>query len=75
MRLKESSRARGSTRGGCGGGGGYERLDPDFEIKRIKHIHSDYLALDKMWQEQFVRSLPKADQFALDRLLNPHKYA
>jgi len=74
MRMTGSSRARGSNRGGCGGGG-YERTDPDFEVKRVQRIHADYLALDGLWREQFIRSLPKADQFALDRLLNPKKYA
>jgi hypothetical protein len=73
MRVTSSSRARGSNRGGCGGG--YERTDPDFEQKRIARIHADYLALGQMWRETFVRSLPKADQRALDRLLHPHKYA
>jgi len=74
MRVKSSSRARGSNRGGCGGNG-YERTDPDFEVKRVQRIHADYLALDGLWREQFIRSLPKADQFALDRALHPHKYA
>lgn len=73
MRMTSSSRARGGNRGGIGGG--YERTDPDFEQKRIQRIHADYLALDTMWREQFLRSLPKADQFALDRLLHPNKYA
>jgi len=74
MKLTSSSRARGSNRGGCGGGG-YERLDPDFDVKRIQRIQADYLALEGLWRESFLKSLPKADQHALDRLLHPKKYA
>lgn len=73
MKLTTSSRARGSNRGGCGGG--YEQTDPDFEQKRIARIKADYLALEPMWREQFIRSLPKSDQRGLDRLLHPRKYA
>jgi hypothetical protein len=73
VKLSASNRARGGNRGGCGGG--YEQTDPDFEQKRMARIHADYLALDQMWRESFLSSLPKADQWALDRLLHPKKYA
>ena len=74
MRITSSSRARGSNRGGCGGGG-YERLDPDFDQKRLASIKAEYLSLDARWRQTYLDGLPKADQFALDRLLHPHKYA
>lgn len=72
MKMKGSSRARGGNRGGCGGG--YERTDPDFEVKRIARMKDEYLSLDTRWRQTYLDGLAKADQFALDRLLHPQKY-
>lgn len=55
MKIKGSSRARGSNRGGCGGGGGYEQLDPDFDIKRLARIKEDYMALSGMARAFFAQ--------------------
>lgn len=73
MKIASSSRARGSNRGGCGGGG-YERLDPDFDLKRIQRMRAEYLSLDGHWRQMYLNGLVKSDQVALDRLLNPKKY-
>jgi hypothetical protein len=73
MKIKQTSRARGGNRGGIGGG--YERLDPDWDIKRIQRLKAEYESLDKMWKQTYLDGLPKMDQYALDRLLRPEKYA
>ena len=58
-RIKQSSRARGSNRGGCGGG--YERTDPDYDIKRIQRLRAEYDSLDRRWQETYLKGLSKSD--------------
>lgn len=63
--IPKSSRARGSTRGGCGGGGGYERTDPDYEFKRIADIRKIYDGLDIVWREKFLIGLPYRDRYLI----------
>ena len=57
---KQSSRARGSNRGGIGGG--YEHLDPDWEGKRLRRLRTEYDSLDPQWQEAYLVSLSKLDR-------------
>ena len=58
-RIKQSSRARGSNRGGCGGG--YERTDENWELKRIQRLRSEYDSLDRRWRETYLKGLSKED--------------
>lgn len=67
-KMNQSSRARGGTRGGIGGG--YELTDPDYEDKRIHRLKQDYMSLEPAWRERFLAGLPRTDQIALNRLLN-----
>lgn len=58
-RIKQSSRARGGNRGGIGGG--YERTDPDYEIKRIQRLRAEYDSLDHRWRDTYLKGLSKSD--------------
>lgn len=64
MSMKQSSRARGSNRGGTGGGG-YERLDPDWDLKRIARLRAEYDELSPAWRGTYLKGLSKADQWAV----------
>jgi hypothetical protein len=57
MKIPRSHRARGSNRGGCGGG--YEITDPDFESKKLAKLRQDYLACPPEWRERFAKGLSK----------------
>lgn len=63
MSMKQSSRARGPTRGGIGGG--YELLDPDFAVKRIQRLRAEYDSLSGAWQATYLKGLSRADQWAV----------
>lgn len=58
-RINKSSRARGANRGGAGGG--YERTDADWEIKRIQRMRAEYDSLEGSWRETYIRGLSKED--------------
>ena len=60
MSVKQSSRARGPNRGGCGGG--YERTDPDYDEKRLKQLRRDYLLLAPQWRRTFLDGLSRYEQ-------------
>lgn len=60
---KQSSRARGANRGGTGGG--YEQLDPDWEIKRIQRMRAEYDSLTPGWQAIYLKTLDEADKRAI----------
>lgn len=64
-RIKQSSRARGANRGGIGGG--YEQLDPDFDIKRIQRMRAEYDSLDQRWRETYLKGLSASDSRAVLR--------
>ena len=68
MSSKMSSSRRagsiGGNRGGCGGGG-YERLDPDFDIKRAARMRAEYDELDEHWKQVYLEGLNKADKFMI----------
>ena len=63
MSMQKSSRARGSNRGGCGGG--YERLDPDFDKVRINRMRQEHDDLPYAWRSTYLKGLSKADQWAV----------
>ena len=73
MSLGKSRRAGqiGGSRGG-GSAGGYERLDPDFEGVRLRHLHAEYLSLDAAWRKQYLGSLSARDKFELLAYLKVH---
>ena len=58
-RINRSSRARGANRGGVGGG--YERTDPDYDLKRIQRMRAEYDSLEGSWRETYLRGLSKED--------------
>jgi hypothetical protein len=68
MSMKQSSRARGGNRGGVGGGG-YERLDPDFDLVRIRRLRAEYDELAPAWRGTYLKGLSKADQWAVTHRL------
>ena len=47
------------ARGGVGGG--YERTDPDWELKRIQRLRAEYDGLDQRWRETYLKGLSKED--------------
>lgn len=63
--MTRSSRARGANRGGAGGG--YERLDPDWEHKRVARMKAEYASLDAHWKQWYLKGLSRADKAALLR--------
>ena len=65
MSLHKSQRARGSNRGGCGGG--YEHLDPDHEEHRIRRMRQEYESLDPRWRAVYLEGLNKADKNAVTK--------
>lgn len=64
-RIKQSSRARGANRGGIGGG--YEPLDPDFDVKRIQRLRAEYDSLDQRWKQTYLKGLSASDKRAVMR--------
>lgn len=58
-RIRQSSRARGSNRGGVGGG--YERTDPDYDQNRINRLRKEYDSLEGRWRETYLKGLSKSD--------------
>lgn len=68
MRIKKSARARGSSRGGCGGGC-WERLDPDFDIHRLQKMKEELKSLPSKWQKEYLSGLGRYDRNVLERWL------
>ena len=58
--VNQSSRARGSNRGGCGGG--YERTNPDFDGDKLRRLRADYDALEPHWRPVFLGGLSQFEQ-------------
>ena len=67
MKMRGTGRARGSNRGGTGGG--YEHTDPDYEHNRLRRLRTEYLSLQPKWRAMFRRGLSSADERALNALL------
>jgi hypothetical protein len=59
MSMGNSSRARGSNRGGTGGG--YERTEMDYYLKKIQRLRAEYDALAPEWRQIFLDGLPRLD--------------
>ena len=60
-RIASSSRARGSNRGGCGGGG-YEQTNPDYNQDKLKRLKSEYEVMDPRWRRMFLEGLSPYEQ-------------
>ena len=61
MSISTSQRARGSNRGGCGGG--YEQTDPEWDNTRAKTLRAEYDSLDKKYREMYLKGLNKYDRW------------
>jgi len=46
-------------------GGGYERTDPDYDLKRIQRMRAEYDSLEGSWRETYLRGLSEADKRAV----------
>ena len=57
MKISRSHRARGSNRGGCGGG--YEATNPDYADEHLAKLRQDYLSCPPEWRECFTRGLSR----------------
>jgi len=60
MSINKSSRARGSNRGGCGGG--YERTNPDFNSDRIRRLRAEYNQLEPQWRQIYLDGLSRFER-------------
>jgi hypothetical protein len=58
--IAQSSRARGATRGGCGGG--YERTSPSYNADRLREMRQTYDALEPKWREVFLNGLSRFER-------------
>lgn len=56
----KSSRARGSNRGGCGGG--YEQTDPEYQSNKLRQLRQTYHALDAKFRPVFLDGLSRWEQ-------------
>jgi hypothetical protein len=65
MSMINSSRARGSNRGGCGGG--YEQTDPDYHRKRIARMRKELAELAPEWKSWYLEGLTRGDRAAVER--------
>jgi hypothetical protein len=60
MSMSKSSRARGSNRGGCGGG--FERTNPDYDSEKLRRLRADYDALEPRWRDVFLAGLSRFER-------------
>lgn len=58
--IKQSGRARGGNRGGCGGGS--EPTDPDYASKKLRKLRADYEKLDPEWRKTFLDGLSRFER-------------
>ena len=64
--IAKSSRARGSNRGGTGGG--YEQTSPDYESNRLRQLRETHDSLDPQYRKVFLAGLSRWEQkFVKDR--------
>ena len=61
--VSRSQRARGSTRGGCGGG--YEQTDPNWDATRARRLRDEYDSLDEHWQRSYLKGLSRYDRWII----------
>ncbi len=65
-KITKSTSARGSNRGGVGGG--YERTNPEYNADRLRKLRADYDALEPQWRPVFLDSLTKFERaYVTDR--------
>ena len=58
--LVKSSRARGSTRGGCGGG--YEQTSETYDADKLRKLRGEYDRLWPRWRKAFLKGLSRYEQ-------------
>ena len=61
--MARSERARGSNRGGCGGG--YEATNPDYESDKLRRLRQTYRALSPEYRRVFLEGLSRWEQKAV----------
>ena len=54
-KITKSTSARGSNRGGVGGG--YERTSDSYNADRLRRLRADFDALEPKWRPVFLDSL------------------
>lgn len=57
QKINNPSRARGGTRGGCGGG--YEATSESYNADRLRKLRADYDAMEPQWRAVFLSGLSR----------------
>lgn len=66
--MTKPSRARGSNRGGCGGG--YEQTDPEYCANRLRELRQAYDTLEPRWRGVLLQGLSRYERnIVVDRRL------
>ena len=60
MKVSKSSSARGSNRGGCGGG--YERTNPEYDGDKLRRLRREYDAMEPGWRPVFLEGLSRYEK-------------
>jgi hypothetical protein len=58
--VTKSQRARGSNRGGCGGG--YEQTSDTYDSDRLREMRQAYLSLDPKWRGVMLQGLSRFER-------------
>lgn len=67
--MQGSSRARGSNRGGIGGG--YEQTDVEYDSKKLAKLKADYAACPEQWRATFLGGLSRFEAKVVTGQINP----
>lgn len=59
-----TSRARGSNRGGTGGG--YERTNPEYDGDKLRRLRAEYDAMEPQWRSIFLDGLSKYERAVVE---------
>ena len=71
-KITKSTSARGSNRGGVGGG--YERTNPEYNADRLRQLRRDYDEMEESWRPVFLDSLTKWERaYITDRRMETPK--
>lgn len=60
MKIKQSTSARGSNRGGIGGG--YEATNPEYDGDKLRKLRVDHDAMEPHWRETFLAGLSRYER-------------
>ncbi len=64
MSLSKSQRARGATRGGCGGG--YERTSDSYDSDKLRRLRAEYDAMAEQWRPIFLDGLSRYERLVVE---------